>query len=268
MPGDREAACKVAGMHANQAKKKLKAGETIVGTYVRYAEPSIAELLCYLGYDFLMFDEEHAPIGERECENLARVCELTGVTSIVRVPSNQAWTIGRHLDMGIQGIQIPMINTGAEALAAARAAKYAPLGTRGLAGSRAANYGQRLPFSYPEHIAKSNAETLVIVQVETPEAIENLAAIVASPEIDVIFIGPNDLSLSLGHPGDLKHPVVQGAFEQITDVVLKSDKALGVLAATTESAIEWRSRGVRYILGLFEAIMGPAIREHLKAVRA
>lgn len=267
MPGDWKAACKVAGMHANQAKKKLRAGETVIGTYVRYGEPAISEVLCYLGYDFLMFDGEHAPIGERECENLARVCELTGVTSIARVPSNQPWIIGRHLDVGIQGIQVPMVNSGAEATAAARAAKYAPLGGRGLAGARAAKYGQVLPFSYPAHIAKSNEETMVIAQVETPEAIENLTAIVAVAEIDVIFIGPNDLSLSLGHPGDLKHPVVQRAFERITDVVLKSDKALGVLATTTEASIEWRARGARYILGIFEAIMGLAIREHLKAVR-
>jgi 4-hydroxy-2-oxoheptanedioate aldolase len=254
-------------MHANQAKKKLKAGETVVGTYVRYGDPAIAEVLCYLGYDFLMFDGEHAPVGERECENLARVCELTGVTSIARVPSNLPWTIGRHLDTGIQGVQVPMVNTGEQAVAAARSAKYAPLGSRGLAGARAANYGQLLPFSYPDHIAKSNAETMVIAQVETPEAIENLAEIVAVPEIDVIFIGPNDLSLSLGHPGDLKHPVVQGAFERITEVVAKTDKVLGVLATTTEATIEWKSRGARYILGLFEAIAGPAIREHLRAVR-
>jgi 2-keto-3-deoxy-L-rhamnonate aldolase RhmA len=191
-------------MRTNTAKAKLKAGETVVGTYVRYGDPTIAEVLCYLGYDFLMFDGEHAPIGERECENLARVCESTGVTSIARVPSNLAWTIGRTLDTGIQGVQIPMVNTGAEAAAAVRAAKYAPMGTRGLAGARAAQYGQVLPFAYPDYIARANAETMVIVQVETPEAIENLAEIVAVPEIDVIFIGPNDLSLSSDGSGGVR----------------------------------------------------------------
>jgi 4-hydroxy-2-oxoheptanedioate aldolase len=255
-------------MHANRAKKKLQAGEIVMGTYVRYGDPALAEVLCLLGYDFLMFDGEHSPVGERECENLARVCELTGVTSVARVPTNRPWMIGRHLDTGIQGVQIPMINSGEEARAAAGAAKYAPLGTRGLAGARAANFGQALPFSYPDHIAKSNAETMVIAQVETPEAIENLAGIVAVPGIDVVFIGPNDLSLSLGHPGDLKHPVVQRAFEAITEAVLKSDKALGVLATTTEAAIEWKARGARYILGIFESVMSIAIREHLRAVRA
>jgi 4-hydroxy-2-oxoheptanedioate aldolase len=255
-------------MQINRAKRKLRAGETVIGSYVRHGDAAIAEILGYLGFDYLMFDGEHAPIGERECENLARACELTGVTPIVRVPSNQPWMIGRHLDTGMQGIQIPMIDSGAEALAAARAAKYAPLGTRGLAGARAAHYGMPAGFRLPEHIAQSNAETMVIVQVETPAAIGNLAEIVRTPEVDVVFIGPNDLSLSLGHPGEFQHPVVQAAFDEITAAVLKSDKALAVLASSAEAAIEWRARGARYILTVFEAIMAPAIRGYLEAVRA
>jgi 4-hydroxy-2-oxoheptanedioate aldolase len=254
-------------MQLNKAKAKLKAGGTILGTYVRHAEPGIAEILCYLGFDFLFFDGEHAAIGERECENLARVCELTGVTSIARVPVNAPWMIGRHLDMGIQGVQIPMVNSAGEAEAAMRAAKYAPVGSRGLAGARAANYGQLLPFSYAEHVAKSNAETMVIVQVETPAAIEALPEIVKIPEIDVIFIGPTDLSLCLGHPGEFKHPEVQAAFDRIIKVVETSDKALGVLAANTEASLEWRAKSARFILSVFEALMGPPIREYLKTLR-
>jgi 4-hydroxy-2-oxoheptanedioate aldolase len=175
--------------------------------------------------------------------------------------------IGRHLDTGIQGIQIPMINSAAEAEAAVRAAKYAPLGARGLAGARAANYGQLQPFTYPEHIAKSNAESMVIVQVETPASIDALPEIVKVPGIDVIFIGPTDLSLSLGHPGDFKHPDVQAAFNRIIGVVSGSDIALGVLAANTEASLEWRAKGARYIMSVFEALMGPAIRSYLKTVR-
>ena len=254
-------------MHPNHAKAKLNAGGTVIGTYVRHPDPGLAEILCYLGFDFLLFDGEHAPIGERECENLARVCELTGVTSIARVPTNQAWMIGRHLDTGIQGIQIPMVNTAAEAEAALRAARYAPLGTRGLAGARAAGYAQRLPFSYPAHVAHSNAESMVIVQVETAKAIEALPEIVEVPGIDVIFIGPTDLSLSLGYPGDFSHPTVQAAFQRIVAIVENSDKALGVLAADTRASLEWRARGARYIMSVFEAIMGPAIRQYLKDVR-
>ncbi|HVW84013.1 MAG TPA: aldolase/citrate lyase family protein, partial [Bryobacteraceae bacterium] len=87
------------------------------------------------------------------------------------------------------------------------------------------------------------------------------------PNIDVVFIGPTDLSLSLGHPGDFKHPDVQAAFDRIVSIVSKSDKALGVLAATTEASLEWRLKGARYIMTVFEALMGPPIRAYLKAVR-
>ena len=255
-------------MYPNSAKARLRSGGTVIGSYVRHPDPGLAEILCYLGYDFLLFDGEHAPIGERECENLARVCELTGVTSLARVPTNQPWMIGRHLDTGIQGIQIPMVNTAAEAMAAVRAAKYPPLGGRGLAGARAANYGQLLPFSYPVHIAKSNAESMVIVQVETPESIDHLPEIVKVPEIDVIFIGPTDLSTCLGHPGDFRHPAVQAAFDRIIAEVAKSEKALGVLAVTEEATLEWRAKGARYILSMFEALMAPAVRHYLETVRA
>lgn len=254
-------------MQPNKLKAKLRAGETVIGPYVRHSEPGLAEILCHLGFDYLFFDGEHAPIGERECENLARVCELTGVTSVVRVPANLPWMIGRHLDTGIQGVQIPMVNTAAEAIAAVRAAKYQPLGNRGLAAGRAANYGQVLPFAFANYIEESNAETMVIVQVETPASIDELPEMVKVPGIDVIFIGPTDLSNSLGHPGDFKHPDVQAAFDRIVSIVGKSNKVLGVLATTTEASLEWRARGARYLLCVFEAIMGPAIRAYLQAAR-
>ena len=254
-------------MKANRLKAQLKAGKTVVGPYVRHSDPGISEVLCHLGFDFLLFDQEHAPVSDRDCENLARVCEQHDVTSIVRVPSNQSWFIGRPLDAGMQGVQVPMVNSAAEAAAAVRAAKYQPFGNRGLAGARAANYGLTQPFSFQEHIDTSNAGTVVIVQAETPESIEALPEIVKISGIDVIFIGPTDLSNSLGHPGDFKHPEVQAAFDRIASVVMKSDKALGVLASTVEASEEWRARGAQYLLCVFEAIMAPAIRGFLKSAR-
>jgi 4-hydroxy-2-oxoheptanedioate aldolase len=252
---------------ANRAKAKLKAGETLIGTYVRHRDCGMAEILCYLGFDFLLFDSEHGPIAEADCENLARACELTECTPLIRVNTNMPSMIGRNLDTGMQGVQIPMVNTAEEACAAVRAAKYQPIGARGLAAARAAHFGQLQPFTYKDHIEKSNRETMVIVQVETPKAIENLEAIVEVPHIDVIFIGPTDLSNSLGHPGDFKHPDVQRAFDRIAGIVSKSDKKLGVLAATTESVIDWKHRGARYIMTVFEAILGPAVRNFLSTVR-
>lgn len=234
---------------------------------MRHADPGLAEVLGYMGWDYLLFDGEHSPLSVRECEHLARICELTGVTSIVRVPSNMPWMIGQVLDTGIQGVQIPMINSGAEAQVAARAAKYHPVGMRGLATTRAAHYGQVLPFSIAEHIARANGESLVIAQVETPAAVEQLPSILQTPEIDVIFIGPNDLSLSLGVPGDLQHPSVQQAFDTIISAITQTDKALGILVPSVEAALQWQARGARYIMIVMEALLGPAVRGFLKAAR-
>ena len=254
-------------MITNKTKAKLRAGESVIGCFMRHGDPGLAEAVGYMGWDYLLFDGEHSPLSARECEHLARISELTGCTGIVRVPSNMPWLIGQTFDTGIQGVQIPMINSGAEALMAARAAKYHPLGTRGLAATRAANYGQVLPFKIADHVARSNSETMVIAQVETPAAIEELPAILAVPEIDVIFIGPNDLSLALGVPGDQQHPLVQQAFDRIITAVAPTDKALGILVPTVEAALEWQARGARYIMVVMEAILGPATRGFLKTVR-
>jgi len=251
----------------NRTKTKLKAGEVVTGCYMRHADPGLAEALGYMGWDYLLFDGEHSPISARECEDLARVCELTGATPIMRVPWNIPWMIGQVLDTGMQGVQIPMVNSGTEAALAARAAKYNPSGSRGLAAARAANYGQVLPFNLAEYVSHSNAESLVIAQIETPAGIEQLPSILAVPEIDVVFIGPTDLSLSLGVPGNLEHPKVQQAFESIVSAVRKSDKALGILVANAEAAVQWQTKGARYIMVVMEALLGPAVRGFLQTVR-
>jgi 4-hydroxy-2-oxoheptanedioate aldolase len=251
----------------NKTKAKLKAGGTVLGCFMRHPDPGLAETLAYMGWDYLLFDGEHSPLSGRECEHLARICELTGVTPIVRVPSNMPWMIGQMLDTGMQGVQVPMINSGAEAQTAARAAKYHPVGTRGLATTRAAQYGQVLPFSIAEQVTRANVETMLIAQVETPASIEQLGSIVQTPEIDAIFIGPNDLSLCLGVPGELQHPRVQKAFDEIIAAVSETDKALGILVPNVEAALQWQEKGARYIMIVMEALLGPAVRGFLKTAR-
>jgi 4-hydroxy-2-oxoheptanedioate aldolase len=251
----------------NKTKAKLKAGETVIGCFMRHADPGLAEVVGCMGWDYLIFDGEHSPLSGRECESLARVCEINGVTPIARVPSNMPWLIGQLFDAGMQGIQVPMVNSGAEALAAARASKYHPLGTRGLATTRVSRFGQIAPFSLPDHVSSSNQETLLIVQVETPASIAQLPSILEVPGIDVIFIGPNDLSLSLGYPGEMQHPKVQQAFDTVISAVAKTDKALGVLVPNVEAALEWQQKGVRYIMVVMEALLGPAARAFLKSAR-
>ena len=134
------------------------------------------------------------------------------------------------------GAQIPMINTKEEAQAAVNAVKFQPRGTRGLAGSRAANFGQIQPFSFAKYTTESNAETMVIAQVETVQAVENLEQILQVPDIDAIFIGPTDLSNSLGHPGDVNHPLVQETFDRIIETIKPTGIAIGTLVPSLEAA--------------------------------
>ena len=251
-------------MLPNKTKLKLKAGGTVFGCYMRHADPGLAEVVGHLGWDYLLFDAEHSPISERECENLARACELSGATPLVRVPTNQPWMIGRHLDTGMQGVQVPMVESAEQALAVVRAARYQPDGQRGLAAARAARYGQVLPFSLVDYTARANTENMVIVQVETAASVAHVDEIAQVPGVDIVFIGPTDLSQSLGATGNLKHHDVQRAFETITGAVKRSNAALGILVANEESAREWQDRGAQYIMVVLEAILAPAVRSFLK----
>jgi 4-hydroxy-2-oxoheptanedioate aldolase len=252
-------------MRNNATKARLQAGQTVYGCFVRYPDASLVEVLGYQPWEFLMFDGEHGTLEPRDCEHLVRAAELRGVTPIVRVPTNLPPTILRLLDTGAQGLHVPWVNSGAEAEAAVRAVKYHPRGTRGLAGVRAADFGQAGTLA--EYVQKANAETLVVVHIETAEAVERLEEIVAVDGVDVIFIGPTDLSHSLGHPGEPQHPAVQAAFDRIVRVVAGTPLALGILVPTAAAARQWKERGARYIATTIESLLTPACRNYLAEAR-
>lgn len=253
-------------MRSNTTKAKLKAGDTVFGCFVRYPSASLIGVLRYWGWDFLVFDGEHGTLEPSDCENMVRAAELHDVTPVVRVTSNQPPIILRLMDTGAQGLHIPWVNSAAEAEAAVRAVKYYPRGIRGLASVRASQYGQTV--SFDNYVRQANAETLVVVQVETAEAAENIPEIVAIDDVDVIFIGPTDLSHSLGFPGQLEHPRVQQTMHRIVQDVARSDKALGIFVGSADAARHWRRRGARYITIGLEAVLGPAVRQYLRSAQA
>jgi 4-hydroxy-2-oxoheptanedioate aldolase len=253
-------------MQKNLTKAKLLAGEAVIGCFLRYRDASLAELLGYQGWDFFLFDGEHSTLEPKDCEDLVRASELRGVTSVVRVPTSQPHVILRFLDTGVQGIQVPMVNTAADAESAVRAAKFSPRGIRGLAGSRAADYAQTTAFN--EYVKTANAETLMIVQIETSQALTDVPQIAGIDGVDVVFIGPTDLSLSLGFPGQPQHPRVREAIDKIAAEVAQSGKILGAFASSAESAREWRQGGARYVVSNLESILLPGVRQYLDKVRA
>lgn len=252
-------------MKDNLTKAKLRAGETVFGCFVRYADPGLVELLAYQGWDFLVMDAEHGTIEPRDCENLVRAAELHGVTPLVRVTTNLPPVILRFLDTGAQGAHVPWVNSPEEADAAVRAIKYQPRGIRGLGGVRAADYGQRQPLS--EYVERANSETLVVIHVETKEAIDRLAETVELEGVDVIFIGPTDLSQSFGVPGNPQHPAVLRAMDRIIEIVSKSSAALGIMTGTADQARQWQTRGARYITITLEALVRQSAQGFLQATR-
>ena len=158
-------------MQSNTTKTKLKNGQVVFGCLVRYPDPGLVELLALQKWDFLVFDAEHGIVEACDCENMARAAELHGVTPIVRVTTNYQPIILRFMDTGVHGLLVPWINSGEEADRAVRSVKYYPRGIRGLAGVRAADYGQTATLDV--YSQQANAETLIIVQVETAQVAQN-----------------------------------------------------------------------------------------------
>jgi len=248
-------------MNTNTTKQKLNDGQTVYGAFFRTPDTSLVELQGYLGWDFLVLDGEHGTLQPRDIEDQCRACELRGMTPIARATTNEQSIILRFMDTGVQGALIPFVNTAADAERAVRSIKYQPRGQRGLAGIRAADFGRT--GSLGDYVKKANAETLVVAQIETAQGIENLDEIVKVDDVDVIFIGPNDLANSLGHPGDIPHPDVQAAMDKIAKTTLAAGKVLGLMIYNSEGARQWRDKGARFITVPFESVMTAAMTKFL-----
>ncbi len=252
-------------MRHNTTKEKLAKGDTVYGCFVRYANASLVEVLGYCGWDFIVFDGEHGAVEPADCEQMTRAAESQGVTPIIRVPVNMQHVILRFMDTGAQGIHVPMVRSAKDAEAVVQAVKYQPRGSRGLAAIRASDYAQRVPFG--QYVAEANAETLVVVHIETEDSVDRLQEIVKVDGIDVIFIGPTDLSNSLGLPGEIQHARVQSTLQRVVGLVPGPHPALGIMVPNADAARQWKARGARYIAIGFEGVLNPACRNYLKVVR-
>jgi 4-hydroxy-2-oxoheptanedioate aldolase len=226
-------------------KRKLEAGETVFGSFFKMDAPPIAELYGLAGFDFLILDAEHGCLGHGQIENLIRTCERMGMSSIVRTPDAEEANILHVLDSGASGIQVPSLKNAGDVREVIRKAKYWPLGERGSARAcRAAGYG-----TVPDYEQRANAETLVSVHVENKEMVEDIEALCAIPELDVVFIGPGDLSASLGHPGNASHPDVVAAIDRVIEVA-KGRKHIGTVVGNAKALESYVARGVHYIAWL------------------
>ena len=252
-------------MLENMTKAKLAAGEAVFGCFNRYRDPALAEFISMLGWDFLIFDGEHGPLEAHHVEELCRAVELRGITPLARVANNQPHLILRFLDTGVHGVHVPWVNTAEGVEQAVQSVKYGPRGVRGLAGSRASDWG--LHESIADYTVRANRETMLIVHIETIQAVEAIEEYVAIDDVDVLFIGPTDLSHSLGQPGNPEHPDVMAAMERVAEVVVPSDKTLGIYAGTADFAARWLDKGARYFTTSPDGFLASGMKEYLDHVR-
>jgi len=229
----------------NNLKEVLKEGKNVFGPFMKFTDPAVVEIMGFAGFDFVIIDAEHGPISMQNAQNMIRAAEIANITPVIRVANNDEALILRALDIGAQGIEIPQINSKLQAIKAVRSVKYAPQGERGVCRYvRAANYSSINKFKY---FKSANKETMIIVHIEGVEGINNLDGILSVPDIDVIFVGPYDLSQSLGIPGEVNNPLVT---EKMKEVVLKCREnkvAVGTFADDVETAKSWVSLGVQYM---------------------
>ena len=249
----------------NLTKAKLASGERVVGCFLRHATSDLAEYLALLGWDFLVFDGEHGSVTSRDVSDLSRAVELHGVTPMARVPTNLSHPILRFLDAGAHGLHVPWVNTASDADRAVQWIKYHPRGVRGLAGNRSGEYALNIPLS--EAVELANRETLSVIHIETLQAVEAIEEYVKIDGLDVLFLGPTDLSQSMGLVGQKDHPRLLDAMDRVASVVADSDKTLGLFAPSLDTAEEWISKGVRYITTGMEGFLKAGMGEYLRSVR-
>jgi len=225
--------------------QNIKQGALSVGSWITLAHPAIAEIMSKAGFDWLAVDLEHSVITIREAEELIRIIDLAGVTPLVRLTSNDPNLIKRVMDAGSHGVIVPMVNSAEDALKAVAAVKYPPVGSRGVGLARAQGYGTE----FKEYLEWQKDSTIVIVQVEHIEAVNNLEDIFSVEGVSGYIIGPYDLSGSLGIPGQFDHPDFLAVMDRIKIVAEKMKMTGGIHIIEPEpQQLEQRiAEGYRFI---------------------
>lgn len=251
----------------NNTKAKLQSGEVAVGLLTGITDEQLVEALGYSGaFDFLTIDIEHSPMDLETCGRLIRVADVSGMTPLIRPLFNEARSLLRFLDAGAQGFQAPLVETPQDVRGLLEGMLYPPEGQRGLAMVRAARYGFGEPVA--QYVKRANEDMLLVAQLETRKAVENLPVLLDTPGIDVYYVGPVDLSISYGHPGQPDHPEVAAAIESIRSQVLAAGKTLGTIARNPEQAQQLVETGYSYLAIPLTGLFVQAARKLADAARS
>lgn len=231
----------------NPFKQALQDKQPQIGLWLGLADHYAVEICAGAGFDWLLIDGEHSPNDLRSVLQQAQVIAAYPAShAIARVPMGHGHVgqalIKQYLDLGVQTLLVPMVDTAAQAAEIVRSMRYPPDGVRGMGGARASRWGR-----YPAYAKEANAQVCLLVQAETREALANLEAIAAVQGVDGIFIGPADLSASLGHVGNPGHPEVQAAIEDAIARINQAGKAAGILTPDEALARHYLALGATFV---------------------
>ncbi|MFI3322838.1 MAG: aldolase/citrate lyase family protein [Rikenellaceae bacterium] len=232
-------------MTKNFIKEKIASGEAVLGPFLKMNDPALVEIAALAGFDFCIIDMEHGPLNLESAQNLIRAAELHGMSPIIRTTDASHESILRALDIGAHGVEVPQVNSKESAKSVVDGAKFFPEGTRGVCRyTRAAEYTN---IDKAAHFAGSNANTMVIVHIEGLEGINNLEDILEVKGLDIIFLGPYDLSQSCGVPGEVTNPIVVEKMKQAISMAAQKNVKVGTFVESAEGAKFWRELGVSYL---------------------
>lgn len=232
-------------MEINKLKQKLLDGQTVYGPFCKLQDPSVVEIAALAGFDFVILDMEHGPLSVESVQTIARAAQAKGIEVVVRVTENSASDILRILDVGVNSIQVPQVNSAADAQKVVDASFFYPKGERGMCRYvRAASY---TGIEKKEYFSSANLGTLTIVHIEGNKGLENLEQIVSLDGIDIVFLGPYDLSQSCGYPGQTNHPEVVNKMKKAVMLAKANNKIIGTFCESPSDAHKWRDLGVQYI---------------------
>lgn len=252
-------------LRPNQLKRALKQGKPCLGIWLSFGHPTTNEAIAAAGYDFLMHDNEHSVTSLETTLSALRAAEAFPLTSVVRAPWNDAVYLKRLLDMGAQSVMVPCVETADQAKAAVAACRYPPRGIRGSGPWRELGRGTDLA----AYFKRAHEETLICCQIESERGVANAAAIAAVDGVDVCYIGPNDLSGSLGYFQDYAQPSVRRAIDRTLAAILKAGKAAGIVAHGNRGVADLFKAGFTMIADQTDLmLLHNAAKAHVAGVRA
>jgi 2-keto-3-deoxy-L-rhamnonate aldolase RhmA len=230
-------------MRENQTKARMASGQPALGISLTIPDAFVAEMVGSAGFDFVFIDTEHSPIPMDQLQIMLIALRTSPSTTFVRPVANDPGLIKQILDLGAEGVVVPEIHDATSAAAAVAATRYPPLGHRGFGPRRAA----RLEGGRPNYLRRANEEVAAFVMIEHPEAVADIDAILQTPGLDGIMVGPADLAAGMGHLLELGHPDPAAAIERVFDACERHSFPFGIFAAAETSTRTWVGRGARFV---------------------